>query len=158
MPTKGTYISGMGASRYCSIDGNGRGTHVWDLNLPLSAALKSELGQFDLVTDFGTGEHIFDQAQVWKTIHELTKLNGCIVFDRPTPGWEKHCYYNTNVCLYHDIATANQYDLLMLQVSPAHQGKLVHGAFRKRSSAPFQVPQQGRYHAILTPIMGKQGA
>src|SRR5262245_22979076 len=70
-----------GCGSYESVDGNGRGTLTADLNEPLA------LHPFDLVTDFGTGEHIFDQAQVWRTMHALTKPGGYIAFDRPAQGY-----------------------------------------------------------------------
>lgn len=134
----------MGCGRYVSIDGNGRGTLTADLNQPLT------LEPFDLVTDFGTGEHIFDQAQVWRTLHGLTKPGGYIAFDRPAQGYQKHCFYLTNECLFQDIASANRYDVLWLERTSMPRGELIRGVYRRpHRPAPFRVPQQGRYRADL---------
>jgi hypothetical protein len=138
------YEQELGCGRYVSIDGNGKATLTVDLNLPLSP-----FGQFDLVTDFGTGEHIFDQAQVWRTIHALTKPGGYIAVDRPSYGYQTHCYYVTNLCLYHDIAKANGYQVLWLEQRPTKRGMLIGGVFQRVSAEPFKVPQQGRYRESL---------
>ena len=141
---KDWYEQELGCGRYVSIDGNGRGTLTADLNLPIY------LKPFDLVTDFGTGEHIFDQAQVWKTLHTLTKPGGFIAFDRPLSGYQTHCFYLTTPCLYLDIAAANGYAVLWLERAPTARGELIRGVYRRPlTSAPFRVPQQGRYRKSL---------
>jgi len=130
----------LGCGRYVSIDGNGRGTLTADLNLPIA------LEEFDLVTDFGTGEHIFDQAQVWRTLHNLTKPGGFIAFDRPAQGYQKHCYYLTNECLYQDIARANSYEIVWLERAVTPRGELIRGVYRLAyTPRPFRTPQQSRY-------------
>jgi len=149
------YEQELGCGRYVSIDGNGKGTVTADLNLPIAAinpllnaeGLETLLDQpFDLVTDFGTGEHIFDQAQVWRTMHTLTKPGGFIAFDRPSQGYGKHCYYVTNECLYRDIAAANGYEVVWLERAATARGELIRGVYRLAySAAPFRTPQQGRY-------------
>lgn len=136
----------LGCGRYVSIDGNGRGTMTADLNWPL--VLKPR--QFDLVTDFGTGEHIFDQAQIWRTLHQLVKPGGLIAFDRPTQGYAKHCFYLTNECLFRDIAEANGYEVLWLEKRTMPRGELIGGVFRRpKTDVAFTVPQQGKYRSIL---------
>lgn len=138
------WYEARGCGRYVSIDGNGKGTLTADLNKPV------KLEPFDLVTDFGTGEHIFDQAQVWRTLHELTKPGGFIAFDRPAQGYGKHCYYLTNECLFHDIAEANGYRVVWLARTSTARGELIRGIYqRPKTSAPFRIPQQGRYRESL---------
>ena len=135
----------LGAGRYEAIDGNGRGTIEADLNKPLLMAV----GQFDLVTDFGTGEHIFDQAQVWKTLHNLCKVGGHIIVDRPSEGYYGHCFYLINEGLIRDIAEANDYHLKTLWERKTPRGKLICGLMEKTVDAPFKVPNQSRYRKIL---------
>lgn len=135
----------LGCSRYVSIDGNGRGTLVHDLNLPLAKGF----GAFDLVTDFGTGEHIFNQAQVWRTVHDLTKVGGHIAFDRPTQGYPEHCFYNTHECLFRDLAAANGYELLRLDRRKPTRGEMIYGVFKRTAPGKFRYPQQGRYKKAL---------
>lgn len=139
------FYEDLGCGKYVAIDGNGKGDVTHDLNRPL----KKDIGTFDLVTDFGTGEHIFDQYQVWKTIHLLTKVGGFIVFDRPTQGYEIHCFYNVNECLFHDLAAANSYEVREFQRTKTKRGELLRGVFRKKRDQKFRVPQQGRYQKAL---------
>lgn len=147
--SKDWYEQNLGCGRYVSIDGNGRGTLTIDLNQSFDGWIEDN-GPFDLVTDCGTGEHIFDQAQVWRTLHELTKPGGYIVFDRPAQGYDKHCYYLVNECLYQDIAEANHYRLPWLLRDKTPRGELIRGCFQRPDTlAPFVVPQQGRYQKSL---------
>lgn len=134
------FFKQMGCGRYVSVDANGRGTLSADLNKPLTP-----MGQFDLVTDFGTGEHIFNQAQVWRTVHELVKPSGYIAFDRPVQGYEGHGFYNTHETLFRDIAAANAYEIVRLERGTTSRGELIRGVFRKGTERKFQTPQQGRY-------------
>jgi len=145
---KDYFLQDMGAAKYVSIDGNARGTYTHDLNYPLPKGF----GQFDLVTDFGTGEHVFNQAQVWKTLHYLTRAGGYIVFDRPTQGYPVHCFYNTNMCLFEDLAAVNEYQIIRLEHAVASRGELIRGVFRRVTKDKFRIPYQGRYRKLLRPI------
>ena len=139
------YFRELGCGKYVSIDANGRGTLTADLNRPLP----QDIGTFHLVTDFGTGEHVFNQAQVWRTVHGLTKQGGYIVFDRPCQGYEGHCFYLTHETLFRDLAAANNYEIVRLERSATPRGELIRGVFRKGGEGKFQTPQQGRYKKIL---------
>lgn len=142
--SRGWYAS-LGCGRYVSIDGNGRATITADLNRPVTLDER-----FDLVTDFGTGEHIFDQAQVWRTLHDLVKRGGLIAFDRPAQGYDKHCFYLANECLFRDLAAANHYEVLRLERAEMARGELIRGVFRRPLiERPFQVPHHGRYQDAL---------
>lgn len=143
------FYEGMNCGRYESIDGNGRGTITLDLNHKLPPELH---GQFDIVTDFGTGEHVFNQFQVWRILHQLVKVNGHIVFDRPTQGYHVHCYYNTNRCLFDDLAAANGYKVVHIGHCNTSRGELIRGVWQRTRSDKFVVPQQGRYKKLLRPI------
>jgi SAM-dependent methyltransferase len=143
-PAKFFYKS-LGCGQYVSVDGNGNGTIMADLNVPLD-----DLGTFDLVTDFGTGEHVFDQAQVWRTIHQLCKPRGYIVIDRPSQGYSAHCFYLITEGLIRDVAHANGYSVQRLALAKTPRGSLLRAVLRKPASdRPFLVPQQSRYQSVL---------
>lgn len=135
----------LGCGRYVSIDGNGRGTFTHDLNIKWNYTWPP----FDLVTDFGTGEHVFNQAQVWRTIHVLTKPRGFIVFDRPAAGYPEHCFYNIHETLIYDIAEANKYRVVKLERAKTIRGELLRGVMQKKADTKFRIPQQGRYQKAL---------
>lgn len=146
----------LGCGHYVSVDGNGRGTVTFDLNRKTSELAEMlKVRQFDLVTDFGTGEHIFDQAAFWRTMHLMTAVGGYIVFDRPSQGYSGHCFWRTDLSTYRDIAAANSYDVVGLRAHAGRpnadgtRGELVHGVFRKALAGKFRVPNQGRYQKLL---------
>lgn len=147
----------LGCGHYQSVDGNGRGTVTFDLNrrgAELAGQLKVKV--FNLVTDFGTGEHIFDQGQFWRTLHMLTAVGGFIVFDRPSQGYPGHCFWRTDPSTYEDIAAANSYQILVLETHPGrHGGELVHGVMRRMLPGKFKAPNQARYKKLLRPIQNE---
>ena len=144
----------IGAGKYVSLDANGlNGAIPFDLNRavrkqddPPTAELK---GGFHLVTDFGTCEHVFNQAQCWQTIHELCRTGGFIAFDHPSQGYEGHGFYRLDWCLIAALMHANDYEPLRLVESETSRGRTIRGIMRKRGDASFVVPQQGRYVKTL---------
>ena len=141
------FFEELGCGRYISVDANGNGDVMADLNRKVPHLIA--MGPFDVLTDFGTGEHIFNQAQVWKTVHDLTRTGGHIVFDRPSQGYEVHCFYLTNETLFRDLAAANGYKVLRLEHAVTKRGQLIRGVFQKVHEAKFEMPQQGRYKKAL---------
>ena len=121
---------GLGAKQYVSMDINGRGTRKVDLNFPLLAAER-----FDLVTDFGTGEHIFDQGRLWRNRHELTQIGGIMALVVPTQGYRSHGFYRFNSELIDAISTANSYEVLFFEKNHTDKGVLLSAALRKTAEA-----------------------
>jgi hypothetical protein len=89
------------------IDGPGITQH--DLNLPIQLDR-----QFDIVTNIGTAEHVFDISQVFSTAHELTAANGLMIHTAPFTGWWNHGFFAVQPNLYFDLAEANGYELVAL--------------------------------------------
>ena len=135
----------MGCKRYESIDANGRGSITFDLN----RKWHGKTAQFDLVTDFGTTEHIFNQAEVWRTIHVLTKRHGFIAFDKPSQGYVDHGFFNVHETMLRDLAAANRWRVVTLQRDTSNRGELLRGVFQKMHETKFLAPQQGRYQKAL---------
>lgn len=71
---------------HISIDWNGEdGALRLDLTQPIDTE------PFDVITNFGTTEHVHDQEAVWKNIYNLTKVGGYIISTTPYPGdWKHH--------------------------------------------------------------------
>lgn len=146
----------LGCGVYHAIDGNGRGTRIFDLNRK-GSTLYRMLGKlsFDLVTDFGTGEHVFDQGQFFRTMHLMTAVGGFMLFDRPTQGYEGHCFWRIDESAYPDIARVNGYELIRYERITTKRGELVRGVMRKRKAGKFRPPNQLRYQKLLRPIDGR---
>lgn len=57
------------------------------------------LGKFDIITNYGTTEHVDNQFMCWKNIHNSLKLGGIIINEIPkVHNWPGHCefYYDLN--------------------------------------------------------------
>src|SRR5437667_2867193 len=80
--------SRLGSNRYESIDLNGQNdAHRFDLNFNLSEKY-GFTGQYDLVTNHGTTEHLFNQAIAFENIHKLTAPGGVMVHMLPFQGYQ----------------------------------------------------------------------
>jgi hypothetical protein len=137
----------------------------FDLNEPI----KME-HLFDIVINCGTGEHVFNIYQFFKTIHEVTAPDGIMIHVMPFLGWTDHGFFNLQPTLYWDLAQYNNYEVVcftyqsdantLTEVSDragvmdsmealARKGNPVissniYLAFKKsNSSKPFQIPMQG---------------
>lgn len=151
---------------YTSIDIDGeRWSQIADLNTPLP----QYHNKFDLVTNFGTTEHVFNQAQCFETIHSACKKGGLIIHCVPMRGYMGHAFYLYDPNLFRDMAKANNYDIIGLWVSlddqgytypelvpereyrtyafpPAKKGWLsLQVVFRKTGDAAFRPPTQAIY-------------
>lgn len=139
-----------------------------DLNGPIKLNRK-----FEVTINHGTAEHVFNIAQVFRTIHEYTVASGTMIHEAPFSGWIEHGFYNLQPTLFFDLAEFNQYEIraMCIQDLPARTalplksrqdvidlakaGKipgnsLLFVAFRKsRFDRPFQFPIQGYYRDVL---------
>ncbi len=111
------YYRALGFEEYTSIDVNDKfGSLAMDLNENLKTHYGFEK-EYDLVTNNGTGEHIFDQAMVFRNIHQLAKQGGLMLHVMPFLHWENHGFYNYNPILYLDVAEANHYEVVRLSIA-----------------------------------------
>lgn len=111
------FMKSIGYGSYTCIDVNQRyGALQMDLNYLLADKYKFH-DEFDLVTNNGTGEHIFDQASVFRNIHALTRAGGVMLHVLPFHNYINHGFYNVQPILFHDLAVANQYKILRLSLA-----------------------------------------
>ena len=97
----------FGAGDYRSADlEDDRADYRLDLNDPPSG-----LPRFDVVTDFGTAEHVFDIARVLRTVHELLNPGGYALHVVPVFAFPNHGFYTANPNLFVEFARANEYRL-----------------------------------------------
>jgi hypothetical protein len=141
-------------------------TQLMDLNIHfVPAEMRS---QFDLVTNYGTTEHVLNQMLAMRTIHDLAKAGGLIHHDLPLGGYFLHCYFRYNLGVFHDIATANEYRLIFQKISSGpwkHTPAALRDAgfedrkFRdygveivvqKVDDAPFRIPVDNISSAVIS--------
>lgn len=136
---------GPGA-KFTAIDANGsEGALRLDLNLPLQGPPSRS---FHVVVNTGTLEHVFDQRQVWETVHDCCRAGGLMVHALPMHGWYQHGFFNYHPTIISDLCGANGYTVVHESYSAFAGGQdtMLHVALRKSTEdSPFRVPYQGRY-------------
>jgi len=153
-----------------AVDFNGTPTaHRLDLNAPLALSRR-----FDVVINHGTAEHIFNIAQVFKTMHDYTVPGGVMLHEGPFTGWIDHGFYNLQPTLFFDLAESNRYRLLGLFIEDltARTVQQIHARedvyelakakqipdnsvlfavlLKDAQESPFRIPIQGYYGRSLT--------
>jgi len=111
---------------HISFDMNGKdGALALDLCQPIP---EEWIGYFDIVTNYGTTEHVENQYQVWKNIHDLVRVGGAIVSSIPHVGyWKKHCPYHYSPSFPSILANANGYEVSYEEIQVRHKvNKLVN--------------------------------
>lgn len=99
----------FGARSYTSIDlDDPIAVHRLDLNRPVPESI----GQFAVVTNFGTAEHVFNIGQLFATIHDLLKEGGVSLHVCPSFAFVNHGFYNVNPNLYVEMARKNDYEVV----------------------------------------------
>lgn len=103
------WYNSIGFTNYIAIDVNEEKDAVaMDLNLDLKKDYNFT-DTFDLVTNNGTGEHVFNQYTVFKNTHDLCKVGGYMIHCLPFYRWVDHGFYNYNPNLFIALASANNY-------------------------------------------------
>ncbi|MDP2801173.1 MAG: hypothetical protein Q8O26_04740 [Phreatobacter sp.] len=96
---------------YDAIDiADGYKTTIVDLNF--QALPEQFIKSADVVLNFGTSEHILNQANVFKSIHDACKPGGMIMHQLPAIGFVDHAYYCYTGRFFYDLAAYNEYELL----------------------------------------------
>jgi hypothetical protein len=130
-----------------------------DLNVPFDLGL-----QFDICINNGTTEHVFNQANCYKAIHDHTRAGGLMIHWTPCLGWINHGLYNVQPGFFPDLARANSYEICLAALGTdsnlynlfalneallaAHsdmRDSLVMVVMRKTSDVAFRPPLQAFY-------------
>ena len=96
-----------------SLDWNGKdGALPVDLAKPVKG-----IGPFDIIMNGGTTEHVHDQYECWKNIHNLCKEGGLVVSIGPLSGnWLAHSPWRYSLGFFDCLSFINNYDLLERKV------------------------------------------
>ncbi len=108
------FYKDRGFGRYVSLDVCDRwGSIITDLN----EVYTDHEGEFALVTNNGSGEHIFNIAAWMETVHRLCKTGGTMVHCLPFQGDINHGFFSFHPVLFRDLAYANNYDFKLIAIS-----------------------------------------
>jgi hypothetical protein len=97
--------------RYASIDIDGSpGSIPADLNC--DTVPFEHRNRYAIVTNFGTTEHLANQENAFRVIHDLTMLNGLMIHQVPAQGFLNHGLVNYNLKFFWLLARSNGYSWL----------------------------------------------
>lgn len=107
---------------YASIDIDGSPGSI-PLDLNYDAAPQEHIGKYHMVTNYGTTEHIANQLNAFKVIHDLTAPGGVMIHTLPAQGMQNHGLFSYNPKFFWMLARSNGYRWL-------HENYLGTGADR----------------------------
>jgi hypothetical protein len=111
---------------------------IVNLSNPLPEIYK---GQFDIVTNFGTTEHVQEQFICWQNIFDMVKVGGLVINEIPKKGnWPGHCKYyfdeKTFESLYLDFEIVDMQDRMW-----EGNGNNIYCVLKKNHSGSFRTSQ-----------------
>src|SRR6202048_342088 len=106
--------------KYGCVDVDGRvGSVVMDLNF--DAVPDAHKAKYGLVTNFGTSEHILNQYNVFKAMHEFARRGSVFVHAVPFTVHLEHGFFNYQPNFFEALARYNSYETLGIWVGPDWQ-------------------------------------
>jgi hypothetical protein len=110
---------GLGIKYQC-VDVDGRvGTLVLDMNF--DGAPAEHKNRYGLVTNHGTSEHLLNQYNVFKMMHDFAKPGGIMIHAVPFTVHLEHGFFNYQPNFFECLARYNSYETLGLWVGPDWQ-------------------------------------
>lgn len=94
--------------QYAAIDVDGSPGSI-PLDLNFDSTPPDEIGQYALVTNFGTTEHVANQLNAFQVIHELTAPGGIMIHQIPAQGMFNHGLVNYNMKFFWMLSRSNGY-------------------------------------------------
>jgi len=104
---------------------NGFRTQIFDLNQ--EALPQKHRGAFDVVLNFGTTEHVINQLNAFRIIHDAVKVGGVIVHQLPCSGYIDHGYFCYTPRFFFDLAGHNEYEVVEFCYDGPRKGANIFG-------------------------------
>jgi hypothetical protein len=106
--------------KYHCVDVDGRvGSLVMDLNF--DSIPDEHKGRYDLITNHGTSEHILNQYNVFKTMHDFARTGAIFVHAVPFTVHLEHGFFNYQPNFFDALARYNSYETLGIWIGPDWQ-------------------------------------
>ena len=140
----GTYkawFEGLGF-RHVSVDFDPRWSdHIRDLRVPQWP----EFGQFGMVCDIGTAEHVDGQHGLWENVHHLTKVGGVYVGQHPAPNsdsWWWHGMHYPTEEFYEQFADVNGWEIERMGRGLKAPNENLYVRMRRVTKMDFTMPDE----------------
>lgn len=144
------------------------GSMRFDLNL--DSVPEGHAGRYDFVTNHGTSEHLLNQYNCFKVMHEFCRVGGLMIHAVPFTVHLEHGFFNYQPNFFSALARYNNYETLGIWIGPDWQlaslipwelGLMDHLALnaktthllvvlqRKLEDKPFGIPFQEMYEGMV---------
>jgi len=140
-PAKEYYKLKKNVLEHISLDLNGLyGSLIVDLCHPVH---ESFFNRFHLITNYGTTEHVNNQYQIFKNIHDMCRVKGVMIHVLPVPNnWPNHCRYYYPRNFFDELAKVCNYKILKIVLKnafkpPIPKKMLAYVAFYKQTKEEF---------------------
>lgn len=128
------YFESLGVM-HASIDINGEDGA---LPLDLSKEILFQREWFDVLTNFGTSEHVSNQYECWRNTHNLVRVGGLFIHVLPKIGYFKdHSEYHYNYIFFQALAQMCGYTILSPPALIGIDHTQVYVAMVKKEDVPF---------------------
>jgi hypothetical protein len=117
-------------------------TELLDLNVDALPDRHHEY--YDVVLNFGTTEHIFNQWNSFSVIHDAVKVGGVIYCVVPATGYLDHGYFCYTPLFFKDMTASNEYELVEQFFAPAGMNIVSQLSVDLRAGGLFLEPNSGR--------------
>ncbi|MEJ0016637.1 MAG: hypothetical protein WDN25_08735 [Acetobacteraceae bacterium] len=102
---------------YSALDFDGH-RHSYPLDLNRDVVTDELRNRFDLVVNAGTTEHVANQDNAFKVIHDLTRTGGVMIHDVPASGMMTHGLITYTMKFFWHLCRENDYQVLRLEMAP----------------------------------------
>lgn len=140
------------------------------MDLNLDSVPDAEKGKYDFVTNHGTSEHLLNQYNCFKVMHEFCRAGGLMLHAVPFTVHLEHGFFNYQPNFFSALARYNAYETLGIWIGPDWQlaslipweiGLMEHLALnaktthllvvllRKSRDQPFSIPFQEMYEGMV---------
>ncbi len=150
------YFSGMLAQRFykdldfdyhaIDLDTYNNLDYVTKLDLNLDCCPENKRGQYDLVINNGTTEHLINQSNAFNVMHDLCKVGGVMLSTVPCFDIN-HGFFNYSPIFFKQLAKSNGYEIISVHLQYVKQNDnlmniYVYSITRKLNDAEFIQPSQ----------------
>lgn len=95
--------------------------HSIPLDLNFDPCPADHKGKYDLVTNHGTSEHLLNQYNFFKVVHELTKPGGFMLHALPFTVHVEHGFFNYQPNFFDALSRYNAYKVYGVWIGPGWQ-------------------------------------
>jgi hypothetical protein len=118
------------------------------LDLNFDPCPPEHVGKYGFVTNHGTSEHILNQYNVFKVMHDLTVTGGFMLHAVPFTVHLEHGFFNYQPNFFDALARYNSYEVSGIWVGPGWQVASFIPWEPNLLDKPFCVPFQGVYEPM----------